>query len=235
MEKIAFDLYDCQSKFLDNPDKLYKICEQIAENLKVDLIYKPTIVPYFYGKDRLDDGVSCLNMFRSGDTIGFFTLHTFSKRMSAYFDVVSNSKFSKKKLQDYLVETLNVGEVESPAKFTKTRAFGLELKVDATAKSSFNLDKLYDLQNEIIKEIDITQIHHTIVEKNQNVVCLLSLIAESHVGVFYNKKEKTFFIDIFSCKYFDKDIILDFLEKKNIQIETSDIKTRGKKHYDILK
>ncbi len=96
MEKAAYDLYHCKNKNLDNCFEMYLLNQDLMKEFNVKPIYKPIIVPYFYGKVKEDEGVSCLNFFEDKNGfLGFFTLHTFSQRKTAYFDSFSKTKIKK--------------------------------------------------------------------------------------------------------------------------------------------
>lgn len=93
MKKTAFDLYDCKNRNLDNCLEMYSLNEDLAKELSAKPVYKPIIVPYFYGKVKEDEGISCLNIFEDKNGfLGFFTLHTFSQRKIAYFDSFSKTE-----------------------------------------------------------------------------------------------------------------------------------------------
>ncbi len=235
MNKIAFDLYNCQTNILADFSKLYDACVELADVLKLDLYYKPTIVPYFYGKNEMDEGISCFCLFKDKNSIGMFTLHSFSRRNTVYFDIVSEKTISENNVLTNLIHLLNPGEVKAPLDISGEKTFGLEIKLTANSQKEFTMDMLYDLQNKIINSVDMTQITNTIVEKNDDAVCLVSLIAESHIALFYNIKTKTIYLDLFSCKYFNKDVILSIISGGGIlQISSVDTKTRGSRHFDSV-
>ena len=64
MNKIAFDLYNCQSNILSDFEKLYDVCVDLGKQLNLTFYFKPTIVPYFYGKEKMDEGVSCFCLIK---------------------------------------------------------------------------------------------------------------------------------------------------------------------------
>ena len=115
MKKIAFDLYGCKNKHLDNFLEMYSFNEKIIKEFKVKPVYKPIIIPYFYGKIKEDEGISCLNIFENskGGVLGFFTLHTFSQRNIAYFDSFSKEEIlnERKKFAKFMKDELLAEEV----------------------------------------------------------------------------------------------------------------------------
>ncbi len=236
MNKIAFDLYNCQSNILADGSMLYDACVALSDKLNLDLYYKPTIVPYFYGKNEMDEGVSCFCLYKNKKSIGMFTLHSFSRRNIVYFDIVSDKTINENKVLTNLIHLLNPGEVKYPSKISENETFGLEIKLTANSQKEFTIDMLYALQDQIIKAIDMTQITNTMVKKSENMICLISLIAESHLALFYNLKTNMLYMDLFSCKYFDKNVILSILGGGGIlQISSVDTKTRGSRHFDNVK
>lgn len=234
MNKTAFDLYNCRSGILSDADGLYVACAGFIDALKLKPFYKPTVVPYFYGKNREDDGVSCFCMFDDGGSIGFFTLHTFSCRNAAYFDLVSGSTDENAALT-YLVHLLEPGEIKRPSDSKAFRSFGLELKLTARAGSRLSADALYDLQSEILRAVGMTKITNTVLEKSGSSACLASLIAESHIAFIYDVETGTVFFDLFSCKSFDENAVLSMIEKSGLKVTFAETKARGIRHYDNVR
>lgn len=78
----------------------------------------------------------------------------------------------------------------------------------------------------------MTQISNTITQKNGQNVLLLTLIAESHIGIIYNKKSNRLFLDIFSCKYYDFQKVVKILKDLHFNIIKTEVASRGIHHND---
>ena len=80
----------------------------------------------------------------------------------------------------------------------------------------------------------MTQIANTIVQKTKDVIFITTLIAESHIAIFYNKKTKEIYLDIFSCKYYDSKNVLQILTNKNIKVKDYATSSRGILHNEKI-
>lgn len=237
MNKVAFDLYHCQSKITTDLDGMYNACVELGRSLNLELIFRPTIVPYFYGKERMDDGISCFCLMKetSGAGIGLFTLHSFSQRNIVYFDIVSNTQLDANKILTYLVHLFNPGEVKTPTDEIGENLFGVQLQLECETKN-LSLDQQYDIQNEIIRTIDMTQIHNVVVQKTHSSVCMITLIAESHIAIVYDKERHMLYLDVFSCKNFDPQKVVAIITAlQSVNIVSSKINGRGDRHFDSIK
>ncbi len=235
MKKTAYDLYNCKNNNLDNCLQVYSLNEDIAKELEIKPVYKPIIVPYFYGKVKEDEGISCLNIFEDRNGfLGFFTLHTFSQRKIAYFDSFSNAEIKKAGggFEDFLKEKLLSEEVLKPSKVNQSQIFfGKQIRLEM--KGAFCIEQFYDLNAKIVEKLEMTQIFSPVLEKNERSICMLSLIAESHIGFIYDIKGKILNLDIFSCKNFDEKIILELLNSVGSVVDYK-VSIRGIKHNNFL-
>ena len=234
MNKLSLDLYGVKNKYIGKGIKdsisLYNLYNDLENKLNIKYIFKPTIVPYFYGKQPMDDGVSCFCMFKEKTSLGFITLHTFNKRNVAYFDMVSNKKY--KNAKNIVCNFLNPKNVQLPQDFKKD-TWGIELTSNCVCKNSINSEFLYDLCQEIIKKINMTQIATTTLQKTKDIIFITTLIAESHIAMFYNINTKQLFIDIFSCKYYNFKKVIKLLNDKKIELQNYSISSRGIYHNNL--
>ncbi len=235
MNKISIDLYDCKNECMKNDmqDSLqvYEIAQSVAKQIGVNLIFKPAIIPYFYGKEPKDNGVSCFCYFKENDGVGIFTLHTFSHRKVAYFDLVSNEKFDYDNIKKVLCQIFN-SSIALPAIPFKQNTWGVELTLNGN--TSTNANELYDFCQSIIKNINMTQIANTTLEKNESMIVLTTLIAESHIAIFYNPSTTEIYLDIFSCKYYNSEDVLKLCDEYGIKINNYTKSSRGIYHQKLF-
>ncbi len=231
MKKTAYDLYKCRNSNLDNCFEMYLLNQDLMKEFNVKPIYKPIIVPYFYGKVKEDEGISCLNFFEDGNGfLGFFTLHTFSQRKIAYFDSFSKVETCDAGggFEDFLKEKLLSEEILKPSKTNKSQKFfGKQIQIEV--KGNFCIEQFYDLNAKIVEKLEMTQISSPVLEKNKKSICMLSLIAESHIGLVYDLKAKILSLDIFSCKNFDEKIVIELLNSVGKVVDYK-VNIRGVKH-----
>ncbi len=111
-------------------------------------------------------------------------------------------------------------------------AFGPHLTVDGIGCSSKDLSSMsfiYKFLDECPKRIQMTKITEPYIVKIPEGFAGMVLIAESHISVHTNTKKKKKYVDIFSCKDFDKNralkYIITYFKPKQYQ---SDFIKRGK-------
>lgn len=112
-------------------------------------------------------------------------------------------------------------------------AFGPHLTVDGIGCSSKDLSSMsfiYKFLDDCPKKIHMTKITEPYIVKIPAGFAGMVLIAESHISVHTNPKKKKIYVDIFSCKDFDKSkalkYIVAYFKPKQYQ---SDLISRGKK------
>lgn len=112
-------------------------------------------------------------------------------------------------------------------------AFGPHLTVDGegcSSKDLSNMSFIYKFLDECPKKIKMTKITEPYIVKIPGGLAGMVLIAESHISVHAYPGPGRAYVDIFSCKHFDKDkalkYILSCFKPKKYQ---SDCINRGKK------
>lgn len=234
MQKISFDLYLCQTNGLDNERQMYTICENIVKSLGIKEFSKPIIIPYFYGKNRQDDGISCVCIFKIQNQIGFFTAHSFNKRKIVYFDLISPKTFNKNKTKEILKDAFKVEEVSEATFDDGTKTWGIELSALLKTNENFSFDSLFNLIESLIKTLNMTKISNTIIEASGESIFAVALIAESHIAFIFDKKTKQLYVDIFSCKYFDEQVVKKLIKQYCCCDFDSSVSLRGLKHNNFI-
>lgn len=155
MNKISFDFYNCNNDFMggiEDMSLVFNVCSSFEKAFNVELLFKPIIVPYFYGKQPKDDGFSCYCLFKDKDNgFGFFTLHTFNKRKIAYFDMVCEKTVNAYDIKEKLTSVLKSSTVKEREPMTKG-SWGIELVVECMGNDNITIDSLHDLNQKIIKK-----------------------------------------------------------------------------------
>jgi len=112
-------------------------------------------------------------------------------------------------------------------------AFGPHLTVDGqgcSPKDLSNMSFIYKFLDECPKKINMTKITEPYIVRIPKGLAGMILIAESHISVHAYPKMERVYIDIFSCKHFDKDKALKYILKYfNLKQYHSDCVKRGKK------
>lgn len=218
MDYLAIDCLEIK-KNLNNAMDIYNFLDSIVEICNLKAVNKPYIIPYYYGKVKNDEGISCLQLLEDG----YMTFHVFEHRRIAYFDLRTKVKVDKQIILDQLTKFAKskkfyiCGDNKSDTNLADKQVFGphnfIKLKIN-----EFKVDDMIKLLNEIVKGIGMTPITSTFVESNY----VIRLIAESHIAI--TKEKNHILIDIFSCKEYDNNKLLKTLKKKYEIIEKQEYK-----------
>lgn len=73
MNHVMLDCYGANTTLLENLKYINKIMNEIPYVLGITPVNPPTLIPYYYGKVKEDDGVSAFVMLEGGH----LTIHTF--------------------------------------------------------------------------------------------------------------------------------------------------------------
>lgn len=206
---LSVDLIDTKENLNDLHD-IYNFMDNILKLAKLNIIYKPVLIPYYHGKIKNDCGISCYAFFDGG----YSTIHIFEKRKIAYFDIMSTKQFNKQIIIDTVSNFCGAKDIllnsnDSILNQSQQSVFGPHYIGLGKIKKNFNMDDLLNLQTEIITKIGMTPIIAPTILKNNNSTLLFIAIAESHIALTLTKDALQ--VDIFSCKLFDIGILKNLL------------------------
>lgn len=158
------------------------------------------------------------------------TFHTFSRRNVAFLDVFAEDdptilskahelaqKYFCFQRQDCVICRDDLGE-----------GFGTHVVI--TANESVSVERANRAINQVIVTIKMTPLNSRIVLRRAGHYGLLQMITESHIA-FHGDSEDTI-IDVFSCKPFDVEAVLDTLRSCGIRIDDHYVVSRGTKLSD---
>lgn len=170
-----------------------------------------TLVPYFSGKVKRDGGVSGIIL---GNNF-HFTCHTFCYKNTVFVDYYGDD--SKKKIvEDILLKHFETNNYDMGSKDIKGN-FGKHIIINS---KPISCDEAVSMVKKILHDIEMTPIIETIVNDiDKDHFDVIQLIAESHISFHRNGDEMM--VDVFSCKYFDVDKVLEILNIKEEYIEVN--------------
>ena len=207
---LFYDGYELDNGLLSDPNYVSNLLNWI----NVDVFDNKgviTLVPYFSGKVKRDGGVSGIIL---GDNF-HFTCHTFCYKNTVFVDYYGDE--SKKQIVEDILhhyfETTNydMGSKDVHGNFGKHIILNVK---------PITCDKAVNLVKKILHDIEMTPIIDIIVnDKDKDHFDVIQLIAESHISFHRNGNEMM--IDVFSCKYFDVDKVLEILNSKEEYIEVN--------------
>lgn len=214
MLHITIDAYGCDTKRLDTLMDIYEVINKVVITMQAKAIMPPQLIPYYYGKDVADEGISAFILLKGGH----FTIHTFPKKKCYFVDMLydgfvdarelklllqnefSGSSFYMKRIDrsEYEAEDLNAKDSGAD--------FGPHYMIN-TRKENISYGEMVKLLDNIPFQIDMTPIARPVVLEDSvtkpSYMSGMTLIAESHIAFHYEYATKTLLMDIFSCKNID--------------------------------
>ena len=248
MLHIMIDAYGSDSPKLNDLKSVYDSIIKITNFVGVKTIMPPSIVPYYYGSVKEDDGISAFVLLKGGH----FTIHTFPQRECYFVDMLYDGFVSESKLLEILhgefpfeheiVHAIDRRfEIEGQMdeiEIDETRDFGPHYLIHNRDCIELDMDKIYSFLDAIPIMINMDPITRPTVITDSvtqpEIISGLTVIAQSHIALHYYKNEKRFWLDVFSCSFIECDHIISTIEKLiGVPCDWKLI-GRGSKHADKL-
>lgn len=247
MLHIMIDAYGCDSPKLDNLKSVYDSIIKITNFLGVKTIMPPSLIPYYYGRVKEDDGISAFVLLKGGH----FTIHTFPQRECYFVDVLYDGFINESKLMEALkgefpfereivhsVDRRFEIEKQLKSEIDESRDFGPHYLMRNESPVSLDMDKIYAFLDAIPVLINMDPISRPVVitDKviNPEIISGITVIAQSHIALHYYKAENRFWLDIFSCSFIECENIINTVEEMlGVKVEWRLI-SRGSKHTDKI-
>lgn len=209
-----------RSRF-DQVQLIQEVLEEVPVQLGLQPVMPAFLLPYYNGVVPEDCGISGF-LFLQG---GHFTLHTFSFRETYFADLVAPSAFDIRRLKLLLesafpCETVTTTSIaRSPALLKSANPdvdadFGPHLFLDIEGyEGPRTMDPLFSLFDRLPTEIGMTPIMRPYVVRSAgpnggSVLSAMTMIAESHVSLHVYEDENRAYFDLFSCRFFDRDVVV---------------------------
>ena len=236
------DCYGAINFKLDDMMGIYDLLNGVAAVANLDTVAPPTLIPYYYGSDPEDVGISAYLFLRGGH----ITIHTFSKRECYFLDIMYDGFFNSEMVYNYLENHLPFNKgvssycvndrrvtEESRMEFTDND-FGPHLVGRMRPREPLTLDLAFDTLEKLVEMADMTPITRASVIKdsrdNPAFVQGIVVIAQSHISLYYDIKNNVLYFDLFSCAYFDFSDIEAKMEELFGKMESMQLVTRGDKY-----
>lgn len=243
---FVLDAYDCVEEHGNNPMAIYELLNQVAYKLELKPVMPPFLVPYYYCKDSEDGGISAFLICEGGH----ITIHTFPYRSCYFADILTDNFFSKNEAEKLFTDYLKANKVVSEIvdrrmiydtedkKIDDKSDFGPHFMVEVS-NVEMSLEWINKWLDNVAEEINMTPISRPYVifdkKENPSYISGILVVAQSHIGVHYNIKEKKAYIDIFSCAFLDKEFVGKIFEKYFGKDVRWKLYSRGSKHTDFFK
>ncbi len=244
---LMLDLYGCREHSLSDPLVINDLLNELAYELKLNPITPPTLIPYYYGKIKNDVGISAYVLLEGGH----ITIHTFPIRECYFVDIFANKEFDDNIAFNYLMDVFPFDKDNSIKSLTYRSEpmqvepysddcdFGPHLMAQINVKKNLTMENMFDYLENLVKNINMEPISRANIikarnDKNNKFISGIIVIAQSHIAMHYNLKEKKIFADIFSCSPFEYDLVEDELKSLG-DIELIELIPRGTKHIYKIK
>jgi len=251
---VMYDGYQGHCRDLEDLTDLHAAIEYIADSIGRELVNPPLLFPYFNGKTPEDKGISGMGVMQGGHV----TVHSFSDRTRrcVFADLAfvegsgtaSNSGFRRtgrrpplgSLLRDSMKEEFRTKEHET---FTREKtpptdtneidhSFGPHLTMEGVLKQDQRrLDWLYGFMEDLPPAIKMTPVTTPYLSRTTNWLDGVLLIAESHIALHVRRGDGRFYFDIFSCKSFEPEAILNQIRVGGLTFDEDTVRltARGKK------
>jgi len=237
------DAYGVKHNHLNDIKYIQSNLNEITARLKLEPVAPPFLLPYYYGAEPEDIGISAFVMLKGGH----LTIHTFPLLACFFVDLYSPAAFSESKAKKLFYENWPFDEEKSNAvtvdrsigreevvPFEPTEVFGPHILARLHSKKPVTMEYIFKFLEQLVADVEMTPIIRPYVmydaNKNPEYISGLTMIAESHISFHFNIKTNEIMFDIFSCKMFDYDKIRKHLVKKMEAIPSFVVIPRGTRH-----
>lgn len=237
------DCYGSTESKLDDVKYINNMLNHIAYEVGVVTVAPPFLLPYYYGVDQNDMGVSAF-LFLKG---GHITIHTFPLRECYFIDMVYDGEYDVEKAYALFKRLLPFEETRSSVQISERKIgefrnvpvnpdedFGPHIFARIEASQEPTMENFFEFLEDIIDKVNMTPIIRPYVIKdvmnNYTYLSGMVMIAESHISLHYNYKTGIIYFDLFSCKMFDYSILDKLLKEEYGTLLSYVIIPRGTKH-----
>lgn len=237
------DAYGVVEEHGKNTMEIYELLNSVANELELVPVMPPFLVPYYYCKDPEDGGISAFVICKGGH----ITIHTFPFRSCYFLDILSDNFFTADRangvLQKYIyAENLNGMTIDRRAIYNKkennvneTQDFGPHYMIEVNNFTA-TMEWIYTFLDGIAEQIDMLPITRPYVifddRINPEYISGILVVAQSHIAVHYDIKNKFMMIDIFSCAFLDDKKITALLKNYFGNNFRCSLFSRGSKYCD---
>jgi S-adenosylmethionine/arginine decarboxylase-like enzyme len=240
---IMLDAYGATEGRLNDVKFINNSLNSIAEKLGVVPVAPPFLLPYYYGVEPEDIGISSFLFLRGGH----ITIHTFPLRECYFVDMVFDGIYDEAKAYALFKKIFPFEETKSTYQiedrdsaqtyersFDPSEVFGPHIFAKLLTPKKPSMDEVFSFLEGLISKVGMTPIIRPYVitdsMRDPSYLSGIVMIAESHISFHYNYSTKAIYFDIFSCKMFDYSAIIPFLKETWGALSSYVVIARGSKH-----
>lgn len=239
---FMMDAYDVFEEQNNNIMAVYELLNTVAFNLNLEPIMPPFLVPYYYCEDAEDGGVSAFILCRGGHV----TIHTFPYRSCYFVDILSDNFFTQRQAETEFLHQLHAKKtqcdlIDRRAIYDSAYQEQIDANIDfgphymiEVKNVSMTMESIYTWLDTVAPKINMLPITrpYVLTDKieNPDFISGILVVAQSHIAVHYNIKEKIALIDIFSCAFLEDEAIRNILRTTFGENVKWKLFSRGSKH-----
>ncbi len=223
MTHFMLDGFQGHRARFDDLRLIHELCSEIPEQLGLDPVMPPFLIPYYDGVDPEDAGISAFAFLMGGH----ITVHTFSYRECYFVDLLTPHSIDPEHCERELLRALPC-EISQVVCFERDGNTADKLCTDIDVHADFGPHYLLDLEgyqgpreqggvfgllDSLPQRIGMTPIMRPYVlstrsEDGEHVVSGMTMIAESHLALHVWPERGSARFDLFSCQFFDAEVVL---------------------------
>ena len=239
--QFMLDAYDCNFEQANSVMVVNNLLVTVANELKMQPIMPPYVLPYYYCDEAEDGGISAFILCENGSHI---TIHTFPYRYCYFVDVLTDKFFAEADAVDLVnrqiyARNINVNTVDrrvyngTSDEIDSSVDFGPHYMITAN-NFDVNMESIFRWLDCIAPKINMLPISRPYVifdrVNDPKYISGILVVAQSHIAFHYSIEEKTANIDIFSCSFLDDGIVDCILEQSFGEDVQINLFARGSKH-----
>ncbi len=229
MLHIMIDAYGSDSPRLNDLRSVYDSIVKITNYVGVKTVMPPSLVPYYYGSVKEDDGISAFVLLKGGH----FTIHTFPERECYFVDILYDGFVNESKFMEVLRAELPFDhhivnvidrrfDIDSQMnndglQIDEYRDFGPHYLMHNVSPVDLDMEKIYSFLDKLPTYINMDPISRPTVITDSvydpKIIMGLTVIAQSHIAIHYYKEQNLFWLDVFSCSFIECEDIVNRVEQ----------------------
>lgn len=244
---FMMDAYGVAEEHNNNVMAVYELLNSVAENLALQPVMPPFLVPYYYCEDAEDGGISAFIICKGGHV----TIHTFPYRSCYFVDILTDEFFSAseaegifkrqlyaERVQSELIDRRAIYLSEDEDTVDAHRDFGPHYMIEVS-DVDMTMESVYHWLDVVAPRINMLPISRPYVitdtVEEPSFISGILVVAQSHIAVHYDINERKALIDIFSCAFLEDDCIKSILAESFGENVRWRLCSRGSKHNDQYK
>ena len=243
---FMMDAYGSIEEHANNIMAVYELLNTVAEELELYPVMPPFLVPYYYGEETEDGGISAFVICKGGH----ITIHTFPYRSCYFVDVLTDEFFTANDAETIFLnqlhaENTNVRLIDRRTIYSakeefvnESQDFGPHYMIEVD-NIEMTMESIYKTLDSIAEKINMKAITRPYVlydnVENPNFISGVLVVAQSHIAIHYDINEHNAYIDIFSCAFLSDEVIRKVLKDYFPNNFKCKLFSRGSKHNDKYK